>query len=434
MMFLRLILIVILISPTIGEVYADSYQQNIKILSAKTKNLENELSELNLKLDSILSRVYSYREQQEKEYSIFREFGLRSLLKKAQSLTNLISNLDRKKNLVQKKLQRERETLYVVYNKKIDRLLAQLKLNTQDKPVLLNELKRVMTARSLLSPYISATYRSEVDSIYIDASDSAQDIIEKARILDDYKQRLNRELTVVEEKLETLKKHSYALNEISHLIEEESFFTETGFLKAVKRKNETEELKTTVEETKTGKNTELKEDVKEKEENTENMTQQDPADPLPGTASQNSSQTGDTSAQNETQTSPAQPNDPSSSSSTDSETQTENSGDKSIFSLFSRQDTKSDTIQTETPDKSSLDSSPPTSTENSDDKNNRLYNENEISTREHIKISERPVSPESEVETLERERENLKKLILEVQKRRNSLALEADKIRLMKMK
>jgi len=83
MMLLRLILIVILIIPTIGEVSAaeHSHQKNIKALSHKSQTLEKELKGLNPELDSILSRIYMYREQQEKDYSIFREFGLKNLLK-----------------------------------------------------------------------------------------------------------------------------------------------------------------------------------------------------------------------------------------------------------------------------------------------------------------------------------------------------------------
>jgi len=249
--------------------------------------------------------------------------------------------------------------------------------------------------------------------------------IEKAKILEDYKFRVNRELDGVEKRLETLKKQNYVLNEISHLIDEESFFTETGFLKSVKKK-----------------------DSSKIEENEENSTKTSIKDDDTDDSNEitNQEQNESLIAENETGTQTV------TSSQVPTNTNTQNNTENSNIARESTEEISTDSIRNEETnilnlsknmkidDPKDTDSTiePTTGLHNenmdtSDDKRERLYSD--VAEPKETSISKSNTKNiNSEIEALEKERKLLKKLILEIENRRSSLKSEASRLRILKKK
>jgi len=392
------------------------------LVTEKTK-IEKVVIEHKQSLDSILERIKTAKKLQKQHYSIFREFGLQKLLTKAQGLTHKISDIASQQATIEKTLKNDRELLFLRYNSEIENLLEDVKNDPSRKTGHLVKLKTILTERSELTHYLSPVYRESVDSFYIDPTDSYENVLAKAGLLEDYKKRLKKELQAVEAKLSALKRQSFALNEISHLLEEESFFTETGFLKSA-QKQSTQDNNSSVT-TKTG---EMANETQDSGTETEGIDQNTIIEDLPQAQSDEIVETSQTMGDNVTD-----------------EGLTQND---TLAALDSPGGIEGTSLKTDLSPSKSANLAPdsPTSSQNDmgsqngeTDINKSNLADNNLhldTTSKNVfsRIRTRPGKSRTQINDLEKERANLLKLINEIETKRTSMENEARRLHILKMK
>jgi hypothetical protein len=231
---------------------SQSLKTEITAIIASTQSVEADTGRLFQSLNEISEKIGSLKDIQDKSYNLFRQFELEATLKKAKTISDRISELGLQKSKLERTLKEKRKELFTEYNSEIDQLLVRAKKEPSRKMELLPQLKILLVERSSLAQFLSPSYRTGLESLELNPEDSPQEIYSKASILEDYRDRLSKELSLVEERLSTLKRQTYAMNEMGHLLEEEDFFTETSFLKSVDKlgngtKKETASARTGIE-------------------------------------------------------------------------------------------------------------------------------------------------------------------------------------------
>lgn len=207
--------------------------ETIEGLTIDISKIENNLSGLKSRLNTMLLDIEKQKRAQEANYSIFREMKIENLLKKAKSLTDEISSLDSRKGFLEKRMVSKKIDRVTSLNEEINDLLIRTRKDPS-KPTLLR-LKDLIMERASITQELTSRYNEGKDTLDAYPGDSPEDLAKKVNILEDYKKRLMGDLDAIVGRLLSARKQKSALNEIIHLLEEEDFFTETAFFKSVKR-------------------------------------------------------------------------------------------------------------------------------------------------------------------------------------------------------
>jgi hypothetical protein len=204
-------------------------QKQISALENQKTQLESQKQALVAKSDDLSYKIESYKMQSKTGLGIIGKYRLSKALREAQSLSEKVQSLEKEIYNVSNEIDNKKNELEKEYESQITILMGGLdkvKSSTERKQTL-EKLKSYRAEKEKLAK----SGKNELE--YLDAAkveikqyDNPQDIREKADLINDYTNKLNRNISFLSSKIGELKKERKTRIKLGEFAEEISFFGE----------------------------------------------------------------------------------------------------------------------------------------------------------------------------------------------------------------
>lgn len=209
-------------------------EDEIIILQKQISTLESQKSQLVLQKQALVARgdelsykIESRKMQSKAGLGIIGKHRLSKELREAQSLSKNIQRLEKEIYTIDTEIKNKRNQLLKEYERQIAILMAGLEKSktSAERKQTLDKLKAYGTEKEKLEKYNEKELEYlDISQIDIKQHDSSQDIKEKADLVNDYANKLNRNISFLSRKIEELKKERRARIKLGEFADEISFF------------------------------------------------------------------------------------------------------------------------------------------------------------------------------------------------------------------
>jgi hypothetical protein len=202
-----------------------------------TQTLETQSQEIgstNTKLDQ-LSRDIQSLKSQKRGRMILGSYRLQTKLQEAQELSDRLSAMTES----HKKIEQELRNLHERYARELDDRIERNRTRANNKSEAWIERSRaaremdlLLAERAQISMGLSAFSPPSTSAKLIQNHVTTDDVTERLDAIRDFERRLLKEISLIERELADVRRQRFLRSELSHLMDEESFFGEQGFVRA----------------------------------------------------------------------------------------------------------------------------------------------------------------------------------------------------------
>jgi hypothetical protein len=204
---------------------------------------QGRIREVSARLDELTQTVSGLKARLKKSGSLLVGYRLESSLKEAKQITDELDRLTRQANNTRAEIRSARAELAAALDRAIEengRRAGQASLGRADRRRAAQEVERLSYRRmQLVLLPLTPSFPAPVGGLQISGG-TPEDLKERLNVVRDFERRMTRELEAVNAELTQARRQRFVRTELSHLLEEESFFGEQAFMRGgpVRSKND----------------------------------------------------------------------------------------------------------------------------------------------------------------------------------------------------
>lgn len=231
-----LILCALIASPSWGSEALPTLRKNIQEIEAARIAKTTSTAGLAKKLDQLSSQIDELKRRQAKDRNLIRQYRLESLLQEAHQLSKQVEQMGTELQLLSSKEFSARATLLAALDQEVDakRTIANDKSEAYDKRrQAAQDLERLSMERmqQTLPEKNSDALPQSLQQV-LSSSAPTDDMQDRVLVLRDFERRLQKDISSIEGELAETRRRRFLRTEVATLLEEESFFSEEGFIRS----------------------------------------------------------------------------------------------------------------------------------------------------------------------------------------------------------
>lgn len=220
-------------------------RETSKVLSHKLYEQDQKIEKKSSKLDQISKKIHRLKKKQKSNVSILGHYRLQSKLKEAQKISDQLSELSIKKRETELRLQKTQALLIQNLNQRIEH---HRKLANDKKESWTNRQRSALELEKLLAERIRLSTENPAHkglpprtAQLIDSESSPEDLQEKLVAIQDLEKQMVLQASLIQQELKEVQRQQFLRRELTHLMDEEAFFGEQGFIRGSATRAEKEE-------------------------------------------------------------------------------------------------------------------------------------------------------------------------------------------------
>jgi hypothetical protein len=214
-------------------------RQALQSLQSQLNKLTETMEETKATLSARSNEIREWKNRQAESSNPFVHYRLQNMLQEAQHLASQLNEMETHKRELLDSHQQLTAQLWQELENRIETVAQQLNqkpLTTEQKRTLSSELGQLLRDRlSLEQPGTEKITTTQLlnynGDLLPSPSDSPEDLLTKAALLGDIRDRVENNLNAVRSRLTQIQRQKLIFEEARHLMDEESFFAEMSFAK-----------------------------------------------------------------------------------------------------------------------------------------------------------------------------------------------------------
>ncbi len=196
---------------------------------------DRDVAETSRTLDTLSARIQELKLRQQKNWTLLGNYQLNAKLRNAQQISDNLHQKTAERRKTEMELERNRQELTLALDAAIEK--KRMIVHNSDAPL---DIRRAaardldgLSLERLALPHVPDTepIPSAPENLFF-SKDSEEGGPERLYAVRDFERRLTREVAMLEGELTDIRRQQFVRREASHLLAEESFFGEEGFLRA----------------------------------------------------------------------------------------------------------------------------------------------------------------------------------------------------------
>ncbi|MFH1263491.1 MAG: hypothetical protein V1495_08655 [Pseudomonadota bacterium] len=212
----------------------DSARTVVSRLTRSLVDQDRKIAETSRNLDRISAEIHSLKRAQTKETTVLRQYRLQARLQEAQEISDHLADATDERQAVTLELRLARTALAV----ELDRAIAVRRTiansnaeNWKTRSASAHELDRLLLERMQLSIEPTEGRLPSDATPLLRGESSREEAADRLNALRDLEKRMEDEISILKGEVAEARRQQFLRNELSHLMDEESFFAEQGFVR-----------------------------------------------------------------------------------------------------------------------------------------------------------------------------------------------------------
>lgn len=212
----------------------DALRERATELARAVSKQSQELAETSQLLDRLSAEIHSMKRKQEKAPTLLRQYRLQTHLQAAQTVSDRLSDMTAARREVEKELQNVQKLLARKLDQTIESRRGVANSSSEswkNRSLAARELELLLVERMQISlGPASGSFPTNAASLLRNGV-SQEDARERLDALKDLEHRMENEIAFLESELSEVRRQRFLRNELTHLMDEEAFFAEQGFVR-----------------------------------------------------------------------------------------------------------------------------------------------------------------------------------------------------------
>ncbi len=210
----------------------DELRKDRAELQAKLKNQQYAAQEKEHVLNQLSVQIQDLKNKQAKQRLILRGYRLQSLLSEAEEVSQNLQSLRQKEQRTRSRLEKNRSYLISSLDEAID---EQAKRVHETKALIpkkraAKKLTRLSNEREALAIQTQTETLPNTMANLTQKVKDPEELADRLKAINDFQGRLRKEVALLRDEISHEKRQEFMRQEIGHLLEEEAFFGERGFI------------------------------------------------------------------------------------------------------------------------------------------------------------------------------------------------------------
>lgn len=218
----------------------DELRKEYRAVQETVSAQEEKIVRLSTQLDRVSKQVEKQKKEVKKAPSFFGNYRLQTKLQKAQKISKKLHRVSRQRTKTQAQLATLRTDLLEALGGEIGVLQKKQKASTQKakKQALARKIAGLSQEQQhVMLSQEKTPYPTHAETL-LGNGDTPQEASERLKAIQDFERRLVKEIETMERNLRRSRRQKFVRAEVSHLLEEEEFFSERGFLRGAPSRTE----------------------------------------------------------------------------------------------------------------------------------------------------------------------------------------------------